>query len=138
MLCQACHQREATVHLSTFRGEGLDPEQGTERKHFCEQCADAYFASIPGMNSARGLICLSDSYRSKLYDLLETSHPEAFDNHDAEACRQGSEVMRRFLREHLKNENIEIHEDGFEMLCEDFFCSHHFYTRLDDFNRRKR
>jgi hypothetical protein len=24
------------------------------------------------------------------------------------------------------------------MLCEDFFCSHHFYTRLDDFNRRKR
>jgi len=45
------------------------------------------------MNSARGLICLSDSYRSKLYDLLEETYPEAFDNKDASACRRASKVM---------------------------------------------
>jgi len=106
-------------------------------QHFCKQCADAYFASTPGMNSARDLICLSDFYRAKLFDLLETSHPEAFDNHDTEACHRGSEVMRRFLRQHLERENIEVNEDGFKMLCSDFFCSHHFYARVDEHKNKE-
>jgi hypothetical protein len=46
----------------------------------------------------------SDEYRSKLFGLPETAHPEAFDNHDTGACRRGSKVMREFLREHLKKE----------------------------------
>jgi len=89
------------------------------------------------MNSARHLICLSDSYRSKLYDLLEIAHPEAFDNGEAEACRRGSELMRRFLREHLTKDKIELNEDAFDMLCEDFFGSHHFYSRADEHKRKK-
>ena len=138
MLCESCHQREAVVHLTTtaeaeFRGQ----KPGTQREqHFCEQCADTYFACTPGMNSARALICLSDSYRAKLYDLLETSHPEAFDNSTTEACRRGSELMRNFLREHLKKDKIELNEDAFDMLCGDFYCSHHFYSRVDEYNRK--
>lgn len=88
------------------------------------------------MNSARDLIRLSNFYRSKLYDELEARHPEAFDNSDNEACRRGSEVMRRFLKEHLAKDNIKLNRDGFEMLCHDFFGSHHFYDRID--KRRKR
>jgi hypothetical protein len=127
------------VHLTqTSYVAGSPEERGTEKQHFCEQCADAYFASTPGMNSSRGLICLSDSYRSKLYDLLETAHPEAFDNHDDEACRGGSEAMRKFLRKHLKQDKVKVSGDALEMLCQDFFGSHHFYTRLDEFNRKKR
>src|SRR5258708_5401483 len=122
MVCQVCQEREATNHLTTtLFGE----EPGTERKqHFCDQCADAYFSSTPGMNSARRLIQLSDSYRSKLYDLLEAVHPEAFDDSDLEACRRGSELMRGFLHEHLKKDHLEMNEDAFEMLCQDFFGSH--------------
>ena len=90
------------------------------------------------MNSARGLIRLCDSYRSKLYDLLEATHPEAFNNEDDEACRRGSELIWDFLREQLKKENIEVNEDAFGMLCQDFFGSHHFYTRSDEYKRRKR
>jgi hypothetical protein len=70
-------------------------------------------------------------YRAKLYDLLETRHPEAFDNSDDEACRRGSEVMRRFLRQQLLKDNIKLNGDGFEMLCHDFFCSCHFYDRAE-------
>ncbi len=140
MLCQACHKKEATVHLTTTShapGSGGQPDS-QQKQHFCESCADAYFASTPGMNSARGLICLSDSYRSKLYDLLETAHPEAFDNHDTEACRRGSRVMTDFLREHLQKDGVEVTGDAFDMLCQDFFGSQQFYTRLDEFNRKKR
>jgi protein-arginine kinase activator protein McsA len=139
MLCESCHQRDAVVHLTTtVEAEGLGQEPGTQREqHFCEQCADTYFACTPDMNSMRHLICLSDSYRSKLYDLLETVHPEAFDNSSTEACERGSELMRRFLREHLTKDKIELNEDGFEMLCGDFLGSHHFYTRVDDYNKRK-
>jgi hypothetical protein len=89
------------------------------------------------MNAMRNLICLADSYRSKLYDLLEDSHPAAFDNHDSEACRRGSELMTKFLREHLRKDCVEVSGDAFDMLCQDFFGSHHFYTRLDEFNRKK-
>jgi protein-arginine kinase activator protein McsA len=131
MLCQVCQQKEAKVHLTSFEVLGI--EAGTERnQNFCEQCADAYFASIPGMNSSRNLICLSDSYRSKLYDLLETVHPEAFDISDTQACERGCKLIQVFLRAHLKNDNIEMNNDAFDMLCIDFFCSHHFYTRVDE------
>ena len=89
------------------------------------------------MNSHRDLICLSDWYRSKLYDLLESTQPEAFDNSTTEACRRGSELMRNFLREHLMKAKLELNEDAFEMLAGDFFGSHHFYTRSDEYNRKK-
>src|SRR5258706_10930781 len=139
MFCEACHQREATVHLATMvHAHGLGQELETKQEqHFCGQCADNYFSCTPGMNSARGLICLSDSYRSKLYEGLEAVHPEAFDNTDDEACRRGGELMQSFLREHLKKDKIEVNEDAFDMLCRDFFCSHHFYSRVDEHKRKK-
>ena len=127
------------VHLATTVGvESIGQEPGAQREqHFCQECADSYFTCTPGMNSARDLICLSDSYRSKLYDLLETAHPEAFDNSDTAACRRGSELMRNFLREHLTKDKIELNEDAFDMLCGDFYCSHHFYSRADEYKRKK-
>jgi hypothetical protein len=127
------------VHLTTtveVHGLGQEPSAQQEQ-HFCQECADSFFASTPGMNSARHLICLSDSYRSKLYDLLEAAHPEALDNSDTEACERGSELMRNFLREHLTKDKIELNEDGFDMLCHDFFGSHHFYSRIDEYKRKK-
>jgi len=139
MLCEACHQREAMVHLTTTVDVmGIFQVPGAQREqHFCEQCADEYFARTPGMNSSRHLICLSDSYRSKLYDLLQKAHPEAFDNSDTEACRRGSELMRNFLRKHLSKDKIELNEDGFDMLCQDFVGSHHCYSRIDEYKRKK-
>lgn len=123
-----------TVYVSEVGEKGLP----IKKQHFCEECADAYFACTPGMNSSRGLICLSDFYRSRLYDLLEKSHPEAFDNKDTEACRRGSRVMEDFLRKHLKQDNIEVNEDAFGMLCHDFIGSHHFYTRQKEYQRKQR
>ena len=139
MMCKACHQREALVHLTTtFYPESSDQESGTQREqHFCKECADDYFARTPGMNSSRELICLSDSYRSKLYDLLEQTHPEAFDNGDTEACRRGSELMRDFLRKHLTKDKIELNGDAFVMLLRDFLGSHHFYSRAAEHQRKK-
>lgn len=63
MLCQVCQKNEATVHLTTTSYAPVaDATPGPERnEHFCGQCADAYFAATPGMNSMRNLICLSDS-----------------------------------------------------------------------------
>jgi protein-arginine kinase activator protein McsA len=140
MLCEVCQQKVATVHLTTiFRRVGQDKAPTTPREqHFCEECADTYYAQTPGMNSSRKLICLSDFYRFKLYDLLEAAHPEAFDNSTTEACRKGSELMCKFLREHLTNDGIELNEDGFKMLCSDFFGSHHFYTRENEYKKRKK
>lgn len=86
----------------------------------------------------RKLICLSDGYRSRLYDMLEAAHPEAFDNHNTEACRRSSELMTDFLREQLKKDKIEVSGDAFDMLCLDFFGSHHFYSRQDEYHRKKR
>lgn len=122
MLCEACKAKEALVHISTSQ---------TDSKHFCHECADTYYATTPGMNSARDLITLSDFYRSKLYEELEAKHPEAFDNSTDDACLHGSEVMRRFLKQRLTKDNIKLNADGFDMLCHDFFCSHHFYDRID-------
>jgi len=127
------------VHLTTtVEVEGVGEEPGTTReRHFCEQCADTFFACTRGMNSARHLICLSDSYRAKLYVLLEATHPEAFDDEDAETCQRASDLMRDFLREHLTKDKIELNEDAFEMLCRDFFGSHHFYRHADEHKRKK-
>lgn len=84
----------------------------------------------------RELICLSDTYRSKLYDLLETAHPEAFDNHDTEAARRGSKLTREFLREQLKRENIEVNDEVLEMLLVSFW-SGEFYDRAEKYRRKK-
>jgi hypothetical protein len=81
------------------------------------------------MNAARDLVRLSDYYRNKLYDELESQSPEVFDNSTTEACIRGSGLMRRFLRKRLSEDNIKLNKDGFEMLCRDLFCSHHFYDR---------
>src|SRR5882672_9270889 len=122
MLCEACQQREALVHLGpAVQAEDSAAEQAGEwEHHFCRECADAYFTRTPGMNSSRGLICLSDWYRSRLYDLLETTHPEAFDNSTTAACCRGSELTQHFLREHLTKDKIELNADAFEMLARDF------------------
>jgi protein-arginine kinase activator protein McsA len=139
MLCESCHQREATVHLTrqTDAGDlGQEPIK-LQAQHFCPECADNYFACTPEMNSSRDLICLSDFFRSKLYDLLEKTHPEAFDNSTSEACRRTSELMRNFLREQLNKAKIEVNEDAFEMLCSDFFCSDHYYSRAEEVKRRR-
>jgi hypothetical protein len=56
---------------------------------------------------------LSAFYRSRLYDLLEEQHPEAFDNSTAEACIKGTDLMRRFLRKQLSKDNIKLNKDGF-------------------------
>jgi len=138
MLCQQCG-KEATVHLTRkTHAAGSGEEPVTVEHHFCQTCADAYYANTPGMNPMRSLISLSDSYRFKLYDLLEKAHPEAFDNHDTEACRRSSQIMRTFLRERFKQDGLEVSGDAFDMLCSDFFGSHHFYTRLREFNRKKK
>ena len=125
MLCQVCKKREALVHL----GDGT-PGATRWRKHFCSECVDRHYARTPGMNSARDLIQLSNFYRTKLYDALEKEHPEAFDNSTTEACIKGSNLMRRFLRKRLAKDNVKLNRDGFEMLCHDFFTTHHFYDRV--------
>jgi len=127
MLCQRCKKRDALIHLSG----GSPGFTGHKSKHYCRECADTYFARTPGMNSARDLIRLSDFYRSKLYDELESEFREAFDNSTSEACVRGSELMRRFLKKRLAEDNIKLNSDGFDMLLHDFFGSRHFYDRLD-------
>jgi protein-arginine kinase activator protein McsA len=138
MLCDVCHQREALVHLtSTVHIVGLEQAPTAQQEqHFCRECADEYYSRMPGMNSSRDLICLSDWYRSKLYDMLEVEHPEAFDHSTSEACERASELVRVFLRRELAKAGIELNEDGFEMLWIDFNCSHHFYTRADEYRQR--
>ena len=146
-----CKERGATVHLTQTSqefevDEGVDPEtvdlgfipnkevDQTEH-HFCEECADKYFASTPGMNSARGLICLSDAYREKLYDKLEAELPEIFiETDDQVLMGKRAETMSEFLREELKREGIEVNEDAFGMLFSGLFCTYHFYDRQDRFN----
>jgi hypothetical protein len=123
MLCQSCGRNEALVHISV----------ASTRESFWRACADAYYISN-AMNSSRDLIQLSDFYRAKLYDELELRHPEVFDNSNDEACLRGTEVMCRFLKKRLTEDNIELNEDGFDMLCHDFFGSHLFYERAEKIN----
>ena len=140
-LCEVCQKREASVFftpaINASEAEGeFDIHQ---KQSMCRICADSYYASTPGLNSARDLVRLSDSYRSKLYDLLEATHPEAFDNHDTtEACMRASELMCNFLKKQLRKDRMDIRGDAFDMLCRDFFGSHHFYSRTDEVNRKKR
>ncbi len=88
------------------------------------------------MNSARNLLRLSDFYRSRLHDELEAQCPEVFDNSTTEACLRGSELMRRFLKKRLAQDNIKLNSDGFEMLCQDLFCSRPFYDRSEKVKTR--
>jgi hypothetical protein len=124
MLCQRCKKKEALIHLNVTGSS-------SRQKHYCRDCADAYFARTPGMNPSRNLVKLSDYYRNKLYDELESQSPEVFDNSTTEACVRGSDLMRRFLRKRLAQDNIRLNKDGFEMLCHDLFTTHHFYDRGD-------
>src|SRR5215510_8208728 len=123
MICQRCKKKEALVHLSAGSPPSL---RSRKSKHYCRDCADAYYARTPGMNSARNLIRLSDFYRSKLYDELESQCPEAFDNSTHEEALRGSTLTRRFLRKRLAKDNIKLGGDGFDMLCHDFVTTHHF------------
>jgi protein-arginine kinase activator protein McsA len=139
MLCEVCHQQKATVHLTQtfYKSAAVVHEPGTTEQHFCQGCADAFFAAVPGMRHImRDLVCLSDSYRSKLYDLLESTHPEAFDNHDPEACRRGSKLTREFLREQFKKDGIEVNDEVFSMLLASFW-SHGFYARSEKYRKKK-
>ena len=134
MLCQTCRKRDALVFISTRLSSALGTRQKPD-KRFCRQCADKHYVRA-GMNASRDLIRLSNFYRSKLYDLLEKQHPEAFDNSTAEACRKGSNLMRRFLRANLKKDNMKVSGDALEMLCIDFFSSRHFYDRVQKIKAR--
>jgi hypothetical protein len=149
MLCEVCKEREAMVHLNTTREleveEGVDPESvdveavmkeaGITERHFCEECADKYFASTPGMNSSRSLICLSDGYRRKLLDKVEAELPEAFyDGEESKRMREVSEKMMEFLKRELEREGIPVERDAFLMLWSDLFCGAEFYERRDRFN----
>ena len=98
---------------------------------FCEDCADKYFASMPGMNASRDLIQLSDRYRSKLYDLLEVEHPEVFQRGDNDHLFECANIMGKFLFEQLKREGVELNEGGFGMLLGGFIGSAEYYERCD-------
>jgi len=138
MVCDVCHQRKATIHLTQtfYKQAAVVHEPGTTEQHFCQECADAFFAAVPGMkNAMRDLICLSDSYRSRLYDLLETTHPEAFDNRDTEACRSGSKLTRKLLREQFTKDGIEVNDEVFDMLLGSFW-SGEFYSRAKKYRKK--
>lgn len=154
MLCEMCKRREAMVHLSESTTEfaaeeGIDPESvdldsvphrdlGQKEQHFCNECADQYFAITPGMNSSRDLICLSDAYRKKLLDKVAAELPEVFyDGEDRKRAKEIAEKERGFLKQELTRERIEVNEDAFDMLWCDLFCSWHFYERRDAFNGRE-
>jgi hypothetical protein len=125
MLCESCHQKPATIHLTTIASPAP-----VRLQNLCEECADAYFACTPGMNAYRKLICFSDSYRSMLYDRLERAHPEAFqDGHDRKTALELHQKVTAFLRAELKKDTIELNDGGFEMLFQDFIGSHAFAVR---------
>jgi hypothetical protein len=111
------------------------PNKEVTEHHFCEECADKYFASTPGMNSARGLICLSEAYREKLYDKLEAELPEILvETDDKVLMGKRADKMAEFLRDELKREGIEMNDDAFGMLFSDLFCTYHFYDRQERMN----
>jgi hypothetical protein len=131
---------DATLHSGTFSPTKVDDkviDTAREEHHFCEQCADDYDRE-EGMNDSRNLLQLSDFYRSKLYDQLEAAHPIAFyDGEDREKASEAAGVMIDFLRQKLAADKIELNDDAFGMLLVDFIGSAHFYTRRDEFNRKK-
>lgn len=142
------------VHLRTTSAEieveeGVDPESvdvealmkeavGSER-HFCEECADKFFASAPGMNSTRSLICFSDAYRRRLLDKVEAEVPEAFyEGEDPNRMREVSEKEMEFLRRELEREGLPVEGDAFLMLWANLFCGAEFYERRDRFSSGER
>jgi hypothetical protein len=158
MMCEICQKKEAVVHLSTQTRtfttdklidaelEDLGPvnleddqaDVAKEERHFCEDCADAYYASTPGMNAQRSLICLSDFFRTRLYDRLEADHPDAFyDGDDHQTLARAMETITEFLRRELEEAGIGINDDAFGMLLSDFCCSWHFYERRDEVKKRR-
>src|SRR5207237_2678408 len=113
MLCEMCHEKLATVHLTQNRmavDESSPPS--TTQLHFCEACLDRYFASTPETNPLRGLIQLSDDYRSKLCDELEVKHPTVFTwwRSPPEVKKNITEI-REFLKSRLKEDGVEITGD---------------------------
>jgi hypothetical protein len=133
MLCEMCHEKPATVHLTENRmavDERSAPSMS--ERHFCEGCADRYFASRPETNPLRGLIQLSDDYRSKLYDELEVKHPSVFTWwRTPSGTIANLTIMRDFLKERLREDRVEVTGDGFEMLRLDL-------TGSAEFNERRR
>ena len=86
----------------------------------------------------RCLICLSDSYRSRLYDLLEATHPEAFyEGEDPALMERAAQTTNAFFREQLKKEGVKVNKTAFDMLYIDFIGSHHFYTRRQEYKKKK-
>jgi len=137
MLCDYCKQQDASVHI-TQAGEGpfkMGLGQ-TNKLHLCTDCADKLFAASPGTNQMRNQICLSDFYRTKLFDLLEATHPEVFyRGNDNTKLHEISKLMESLLREQLKKDGVELNEDAFQMLRSDLCFSHHYYDRADDYNK---
>ena len=142
------------MHLTTTTAEfaveeGVDPDSvdvealmqdsgEVSERHFCEECADKYYASTPGMNSSRDLICLSDAYRKRLLDKVDVELPEAFyEGDDPKRQREVSEKMMEFLRRELEREGIPVEGDAFLMLWSDLFCRAEFYERRDSFHGRE-
>ena len=133
------------VHLTTTTAEfaveeGIDPDtvdvealmqeagQVSER-HFCEECADRYYASTPEMNSSRRLICLSEAYRRRLLDKVEAELPEAFyEGEDQKRSREVNEKMMEFLKRELERDGIPVEGDAFWMLYADLFCKAEFMS----------
>jgi hypothetical protein len=75
-----------------------------------------------------------------LYDLIETNHPflfEDWDGLDVETRIARVKSIQAFLRDQLKKDGIELNEEGFLMLYGNLIGSHHFYTRQDEFRRKK-
>jgi hypothetical protein len=138
MVCELCKKKVATVHLThTSIHESGEPIN-SEQRHFCEDCADNFYANDPGLNSARGLIQLSDQYRSKLFDRLEQAHPEIFRNWAKSSnveLIESAKVMHKFIREDLKRNGIELNEEGFHMLAAGFIGAAEFYERAERFKR---
>jgi protein-arginine kinase activator protein McsA len=136
MLCEICHQRKATVHVTKTVESAIEQGPGSTEFHFCDQCAETQLESKLQTKLPRDLIRLSDEYRATLFDLLEKTHPEAFDNHGIEACRRGSKLTREFLREQFKKDNIGVNDEVFNMLLVSFW-SGEFYARAKKYGRKE-
>src|SRR5579862_3527958 len=92
MQCESCHQRPATVHNTKILYDEAGVPKTEQEQHLCQQCADDFYACTPDLAHMRDLICLSDFYRSKLYDLMETKCPYAFDEWDG--VDRGAQIER--------------------------------------------
>ena len=137
MLCEQCQKRDAVVHLSGTSqilpgGEPL----ALQEHHFCEPCANEYYKTQFG--APRNLLCLSDWFRERLYDIMEESHPEAFyDGEDEAEVIKAAVAMETVLRDELQKEGISVNEDVFAMLATDLIGSHRYYSRREAWNKKK-